>query len=273
MWMISTAEISDLPTVPVIAASLALVALAIALATWLKLGINRELVIASVRAAVQLLAVGVIFTALFGSNLAPLWAWLWIVLMVVISVRVVLARAKYKMPRLALVAGSVIGVSAVVSIAVTFGLGVIEFTPVGLVVVAGITIGNAMPAAVLAVNQSVTLARDHIGETEAALALGFDRRMMIRYLAPRAARAAMIPQIERTKVVGLIALPGAMTGLLLAGVKPFDAVVIQLIVMYLIVGAVALCVVGVTMAASAAAITDDIRPADWTRPGSASKPS
>jgi len=68
--------------------------------------------------------------------------------------------------------------------------------------------------------------------------------------------------------VGLIALPGAMTGLLLAGVDPVDAVVVQLIVMYLIVGAAAVCVVGVVSAVSRAAVTDDLRAAEWTAPGS-----
>ena len=257
---------SGVPVLAVVGASLALVLLVLALSSWLRLGIHRDLVIASVRAAVQLLTVGVIFTALFGSRLSILWAWSWIGLMVVVSTRVVLARARHRIDRLALVSVAVIGGSAAMSLSVTFGLGVLEFSPVALVVIAGITIGNAMPSTVLGVNQSITLARDHLGEIEAALALGFDRRLMMRYLAPRAARAALIPQIERTKVVGLIALPGAMTGLLLAGVAPMEAVVLQLIVMYLVVGAASLCVVGVTAATCSAAITDDVRAAEWTRP-------
>ena len=243
-----------------------MVVLVLVLSTWLELGLNRDLVVASVRAAIQLLAVGFVFKAIFGSSLSMVWAWLWIGLMIVVSVRVVLSRARHRIDRLGAVASVAIGGSALMSIGVTFGLGVIGYAPVAVVVIAGITVGNAMPATVLGVNQSVALARDHLGEIEAALALGFDRRLIVRYLAPRAARSALIPQIERTKVVGLIALPGAMTGLLLAGVEPVEAVVIQLIVMYLIVGAASLCVVGVTTATCRAATTDDIRAADWTRP-------
>ena len=156
--------------------------------------------------------------------------------MVTVSTQVTMHRARHHIEHLRPIAFSVIAGSAAISIAVTFGFGVIEFEPIALVVVAGITIGNAMPSTVLGVNQSVSLARDHVGEIEAVLSLGFDRRMVTRYLAPRAARSALIPQIERTKVVGLIALPGAMTGLLLAGVDPLSAVVIQLVVMYLIIG-------------------------------------
>ena len=57
-------------------------------------------------------------------------------------------------------------------------------------------------------------------------------------MAPQIIKTAITTQIERTKVVGLIALPGAMTGLLLAGIEPMDAVLIQLIVMYMILGSV-----------------------------------
>ena len=58
----------------------------------------------------------------------------------------------------------------------------------------------------------------------------------------QALRTALIPQIERTKVLGIVMLPGAMTGLILAGVDPMDAVLIQLAVMYLILGSVATAV-------------------------------
>ena len=81
----------------------------------------------------------------------------------------------------------------------------------------------------------------------------------------QSARTALIPQIERTKVVGLIALPGAMTGLLLAGVEPVDAVVVQLIVMYLILGGVALSVAIVTTATVTSALSSGLRLPDWSR--------
>jgi putative ABC transport system permease protein len=82
----------------------------------------------------------------------------------------------------------------------------------------------------------------------------------------------LIPQIERTKVVGLIALPGAMTGLLLAGVDPVEAVVIQLLVMYLVLGTAAVCVVGVVTAITRAAVTADLLIADWVYPAAERQP-
>jgi len=72
-----------------------------------------------------------------------------------------------------------------------------------------------------------------------------------------------VPQIERTKVVGLIALPGAMTGLLLAGTDPIDAIIVQLVVMFLVLGSVATSVLIVTSAIAKRALTEDLRIADW----------
>lgn len=251
---------------PVVLASLSLVLLAMGLARWLGLRIERDLIEASIRAAVQLLAVGWIFSFIFGSSEAIVLAWLWVAAMVMVATIVIVRRARYRLERLALLAGSAVMASAAISIGVTFGFGVIEYGPVAVVVMAGITIGNAVPSAVLGVNQSVALGRDRVGDLEALLSLGMNRRQVVRFLAPRVARSALIPQVERTKVVGLIALPGAMTGLLLAGVDPVEAVVIQLLVMYLVLGTAALCVVTVVTAVNRAMVTKHLLVADWVKP-------
>jgi putative ABC transport system permease protein len=250
---------------PVVLASLVLVLLATGLAAWLGLRIERQLIGASVRAAVQLIGVGFVFVLIFESGRSIYWAWLWVGLMTVVAGFVVTRRAKHRIRHLGVAAvGAVLG-SALVSIGVVFGFDVIAYHPVSLVVIAGITIGNAVPSAVLAVNQSVELCRDRSGQIDALLSLGLDQRQIVRFLAPWAARSSLIPQVERTKVVGLIALPGAMTGLLLAGVDPFEAVAVQLLVMYLVLGTAALCVVVVVTAVIRGAMTDSLLVADWAR--------
>lgn len=247
-------------------ASLSLVLLALGLAWALGLRIQRELITAAVRAALQLLAVGFVFALIFKSTGAEYWAWLWVAGMIVVATTVIVRRAKYRIEHLTVVAGIAVLGSALLSIIVAFGFGVIDYAPVSLVVIAGITIGNAVPSAVLGVNRSVDSCRDRVGDLEALLALGLDRRQIVRFMAPPTARTSLIPQIERTKVVGLIALPGAMTGLLLAGIDPVEAVVIQLLVMYLVLGTAAVCVVAVVVAITRAAVTNDLVVADWVYP-------
>jgi len=262
VWAQSTLESSS-AGVPVTLASLTLVAVAIALSMWLRLRIEREVVVAAVRAAIQLLAVGLLFVVIFESARAMVWAWFWVLAMSIVATVVVVRRASQRVPGLLLATTLTVVGAALVSIAVTFGFGVVDYNPVSLVVIAGITIGNAVPSAVLGVNHGVELARDRIGELEAQLALGFDRAQIVGFMAPRVARTAFIPQIERTKVVGLIALPGAMTGLLLAGVEPMDAVLVQLLVMYLVLGTAALCVVATVAAITRAATTPELGVSDW----------
>jgi len=258
---------------PAVAASLSLVGLVLVLASWLRLGIQREILGAAVRAAAQLLAVGVVFAAIFRSSAAMAWASAWVAGMVVVATLVVRRRVGVALPHLTAVTGAVIALATIVTLVVIFGFGVFDLDPVSFVVVGGITVGNAVPASVLGAKQAMTACRDGWGQIEALLALDFDEAKVTRFMAPRAARAALVPQIERTKVVGLIALPGAMVGLLLAGVAPIDAVVIQLLVMYLVLGTAALCIVGVVVAITRASVTDDLRAADWIRPGWEPAPS
>ncbi len=251
-----------LTVIPVLLASLALVAIAVAISARLRVGVERSIVWAAIRATVQLLAVGLLFTVIFDSSLAELWAWLWVAAMVTVAVTVVLRRAP-KVPGILLPAVAAVTGSAVLSVIVVFGFGVLELEPVRLVVVVGITLGNAMPSAVGGVAQTVSLVRSRPGEVEALLALGMKRPEIVRYLAPQSARLALVPHIERTKVVGLIALPGAMTGLLLAGVDPLDAVVLQLLVMLIVLGAVAVSVLSTVLSVAGTAVSPDMTLASW----------
>jgi len=218
------AQTTDVIGIPVIVASLSLVVLAIALSWWLGLRIEAPVTWASLRAAVQLIAVGFLLAWVFEAGVPSIWAWIWVVVMTGVA-GTVMARRIPDGPNVLLPAMAAIAGSTAVSLAVVFGLGVFDLEPVTLVVVAGITLGNVLPTAVLAAKQVVTAVRERPESIEGLLALGFDRRAVVRQVAPPAARLALIPQVERTKVVGLIALPGALTGLLLAGVDPLDAVV------------------------------------------------
>ena len=224
------------------AASLVLVAVTMVVGWWLRLGITRSLVIAAVRAAAQLVAVGLLFGLIVTSSQAILLAWLWVIGMVGVTAMVAHRRAP-RLPHGPAIAGLAVVVTVGLCLAVVFGLRIIAYEPINLIVVAGITIGNTLPALVLGAKQTVNAAVAERGQIEALMATGMSVMQIVQQVGGPIARLALVPQIERTNVVGLIALPGAMTGLLLAGVAPGDAVLIQLVVMYLVLGAVALSVV------------------------------
>ncbi len=264
-----TALDPDAVGIPVVVASLGLVAIAIVASRILGLGVEGRIGWASVRAAVQLIAVGLLLAAIVDAGVGTILAWIWIGVMVGVTVWTIRRRAGAAIPNLTVAAGLAVGGSVATSLAIAFGLGIFTATPINLIVVAGITIGNALPSTVLAVDQIAKEADTRRGEIEAMLALGFDRAMVGRRLSPSAARSALIPQVERTKVVGLIALPGAMVGLLLAGADPIEAVTVQLLVMYLVLGTVAISVLAVVASTARQAVTTDLRLAGWVGGGSA----
>lgn len=244
-------------------ASVTLVLLAAGLSWWRGVGVEKSVLWAAFRAAVQLLAVGAVLAVIFTSPGAMVFAWLWVVFMVVIAAETAKRRAP-EVPGLRTTVFLAIGGSAAVALAVVFGFQILELTPVTVVVTAGITIGNTMPSTVLASDLVVNYLQDNRLQIEGLLALGFDEKGASQFLVRTTSRTALIPQIERTKVVGLIALPGAMTGLLLAGVEPIDAVIVQLVVMYLVLAAVVVAVLVVVTTISRRAFTPDLRLEPWT---------
>lgn len=250
-----------------VVASLVLLVIAVGLSIWRGLGLSATITWAAARAAVQLFAVGLILLPLLAAD-APLGlSFIWIVAMVVVAAETVRFRAP-SVPGLRWVALAAIGFSSATGLVVVFGLQILPLEPIALIPIAGILIGNALPSTVLAVSRSVAELDGNRAEIEGMLALGFPSREARRRPVTAAARTALIPQIERTKVVGLVALPGAMTGLLLAGVDPVDAVALQLVVMYLILGAVAVSVLVVVLAVSAGAFTTDERYEPFSAPQS-----
>lgn len=130
--------------------------------------------------------------------------------------------------------------AATVTIGLVVALGVFDPTPRYLVPVGGMVIGNAMTAAAVALNRLGDDVRASAADIEAALALGATGAEAVRDVARRSPRSGMIPLIDSTKTTGLVFFPGTMVGALLAGAEPFAAVRLQLVLLYVLLGGVAL---------------------------------
>lgn len=218
--------------------SLTLVAVAAALSAWARLGLEAEIAWAAVRAIVQLLAVGAVLAVIIGGDEPLVWSWIWVASMAVVAADVVRRRAP-EVPGIFFLAAAAFTASAAVTLGVLFGLGVFPLESRTVVPLAGLMVGNTMQATVLVARRVVEEVRDKREEVEARLALGYSSSEAARPYVRQAVRTALIPQIESTRTVGLIALPGAMTGLILAGVDPVDAVLVQIVVMFLVLAAAA----------------------------------
>jgi len=220
-----------------VAAALALVALAVAVSFWRRADLERDIVVATVRSFVQLTAIGYAIELIFEAD--TIWLVL-ALLSVMIGFGTLTARSRAKK-----VPGAfwplLIGltVAAATTLGLLVGLGIFEPTPRYLVPVGGMVIGNAMTASAVALNRL----GDELGESraaiEATLALGATAREAAAPFVRRALRSGTITLVDSTKTTGLIFFPGTMVGMLLAGADPIDAVRLQLILLYALLGSVA----------------------------------
>jgi putative ABC transport system permease protein len=247
-----------------LATSLILVAIAVALSAANHLGVERTIIWACARAAAQMFVVGWALRLVFDASASVALAWTWVALMIVVAAATVRSRAR-EVPGafgLALVALASVGV---VTLGTIFWLGMFPVEARTIVPLAGMQIANAMAACVVVSRRIVAGFAEQRDEVEARLALGLPGREAGRRVVREAMRTAMLPQIESIKVFGIIALPGAMTGLILAGVEPAHAVRIQVAIGYLLIGSVTTSASVVGLGLSRRLITSDHRLVRVTR--------
>ena len=133
-----------------------------------------------------------------------------------------------------------LGLSAAVTLGLVLVLGIFEATPRYLVPVGGMVIGNSMTAAAVSLNRLGDEVGHHARQIEATLALGATATEAAKPILQRALRSGTIALVDSTKTTGLIFFPGTMVGMLLAGADPIDAVRLQLILLWILLGSVAL---------------------------------
>jgi putative ABC transport system permease protein len=238
--------------------SLVLVAVAVGVSVWQGLRLEREIVWATGRAIVQLLAVGQVLVFLIRPETPVIVAWVWAVAMVAFAAATVRRRAR-EVPGIAPLALVATGASAAISLGVVFGLGIYPNVGRAVVPIAGMMVGNSIGGTVVAARRVVAELSDRRPEIEARLALGQPSSEAAKPYVRSALRTALTSQIETTKAVGLVFLPGAMTGLILAGADPVDAVLVQAALMYLILGCVATNVVVIGLGLTRRLFTHDHR--------------
>ena len=241
-----------------LAASLVPVLVVAGISMGRRLGLERDLVVATARAMVQLVLAGSALTLLLDEGTSILWAWAWVVAMV----PVVGDAARRREPRLRglglmTTGGAVLGLA--VSLATVFALGILPLEARVLVPVSGMVVGNSLKVVVVAATRLVDGIRDRAGEVEAMLALGFTPGRAVRDVASDALRLALRPQIEITRTAGMVFLPGALTGLILAGVDPLQAALIQVAILFLILGTAAVTALVVVLLGVRTFISDDQR--------------
>lgn len=221
-----------------VAASLALVALAAAISLWQRADLERDIVVATLRSIVQLTLVGYAIKVIFDADTIWLVA---VLLAVMVFFGAITARHRAaRVPSAFAPLLISLAVAGAATLGLVVALGIFEPTPRYLVPVGGMVIGNAMTASAVALNRLGDEMAESRARIEATLSLGATAREAAAPTVRRALRSGMIAIVDSTKTTGLIFFPGTMVGMLLAGADPTDAVRLQLILLYVILGSVSI---------------------------------
>ncbi len=221
--------------------ALVLVAFAIILAEIRRLGLTKDLLVGTFRSFVQLMLVGYVIKFVFDLKGVHFQV---LLLLIMATIGAYTAKGRVKgMPRAFLISFLSISIGATITLGMMIALGLIDTSPKFLIPLGGMIIGNAMNVTALSLERLQAEIRDKRSIVEGLLALGLPPKVATQDLVKKAARSAMIPPINTLKIVGLIQLPGAMVGMLIAGAPPVEAAKLQLMVVYMLAASNTLAVV------------------------------
>lgn len=218
----------------------------------LNLGLQRQLLVASTRMVVQLLAIGLVLKAIFAIS-SPWLTGLLALMMAAFAGREIWARQNRPLAGLW---GYGIGGSAMMAagtIVATIGLTTqIQpdpwWSPRYALPLFGMILGNTMTSIGLALDTLTTTLHRERRAIEAQLLLGQTRWTAMLVCVRQALRSGFTPIINAMAATGIIFLPGMMTGQILSGIAPQEAVKYQLLIMFLITGATGLGVLAAVFA-------------------------
>ncbi|WP_407275894.1 ABC transporter permease [Halothiobacillus sp. DCM-1] len=208
---------------------------------WHGLQLTRSLLIGSLRMVAQLLLVGWVLKALFAAESLG-WVLLMATVMLLLASYEVIARQKRRLTGWQGYSIGLVSMGATAASVTVFALVLVVqptpwFTPQYAIPLLGMILGNTMTGIGLALNHLTQMAASSRAAIEGRLLLGQTADQAMRPLKRDAVRAGLIPTLNMLAAAGVISLPGMMTGQILAGAPPLEAVRYQILIMLLITAA------------------------------------
>ena len=210
--------------------TLIFVLIPLVLSKTLKLGLERDTIIATIRSVIQLLAVGFILKFVFDSGSV-----IYILLMIALMIFAATLNARKKGQAIKGITWKIaltLIVVEVVTQGILLGLGIIPATAQYIIPISGMLIGNSMVLSILFLNRFTAEITSHQNEIELILSLGGTPKQAIHRQLTSAIKASMIPTIESQKTIGLVQLPGMMSGQIIGGADPIQAVQFQILIIF-----------------------------------------
>ncbi|MGG1660932.1 ABC transporter permease [Brevibacillus sp. NRS-1366] len=207
----------------------AFVLIALLLSVWQKLGLEKEIAVGTIRSTLQLLAIGYVLQFVFHSD-SVVFILLLIVMMISVASWNAASRGK-NLPGIFWRIVISLAITELITMGLLLILGLVSPTPQYLIPMSGMIIGSSMIVSSLFLthmNRETEMAK---GEIETLLSLGATPRQAVQGVLKRAVKASMIPTFDTMKTIGLVQLPGMMTGMIVAGASPIEAVRYQILIM------------------------------------------
>ncbi|MDH5179154.1 MAG: iron export ABC transporter permease subunit FetB [Gammaproteobacteria bacterium] len=231
-------------------AAAGLVILLAVLSMVLQLGLGKRILIAAFRTTVQLLLIGYVLKTLF-ERAQLVWVLLLAMIMLSVAGYEVMARQKRSFSGLwGYGLGTLSMFISSFTIALFVLLAVINvdpwYTPQYAIPLLGMLLGNTMTGVALSLDRLTQGAWEKRGMIEARLILGEDWRTAIGEIVREAIRVGLMPMINAMAAAGIVSLPGMMTGQILGGSPPLEAVKYQILIMFMIAAGTGFAGMGAT---------------------------
>ena len=208
-----------------------LIAMAVIVSYQQKMRLELEILHSALRAVVQLVVVGYVLHFIFGAD-HPLFTG-GVLLVMLISAAVNGGKRGAGIKHASWIAGVSIGIGAVLTLAVLLSANVLSFTPYQMIPVGGMVMSGAIVAVGLCFRQITTSFKSRQQEIQIKLALGATPMQACKAILRAALIFSLQPTIDSAKTLGIVSLPGMMTGLILAGMSPMEAIKYQIIVIFM----------------------------------------
>lgn len=208
-----------------------LIAIAVIVSYQQRLRLELEILHSALRGVVQLVVVGYVLHFIFGAD-HPLFTG-GVLLVMLISAAINGGKRGAGIKHASWIVGISIGIGTVLTLAVLLGANVLSFTPYQMIPVGGMVMSGAMVAVGLCFRQITTSFKSRQQEIQIKLALGATPMQACKAILRAALIFSLQPTIDSAKTLGIVSLPGMMTGLILAGMSPMEAIKYQIIVIFM----------------------------------------
>lgn len=204
----------------------------IVLSKSFNLGLEKDTTVAAIRSFVQLLIVGYILQFIFDQD-----SYIFIVLMVILIIGAATQNARKKGLEIPGITWKLLLAFISIEIitqGILIGFNITPATAQYIIPISGMIIGNSMVLSILFLNRFMSEIKQNENIIELILCLGGTPKQAIHKQLITSIQSSVIPTIEQQKTIGLVQLPGMMSGQIIAGADPLEAVLFQILIVFML---------------------------------------